>query len=486
MITLQFGVVKKKRNSTYVPLDSELPATQYASLKDGCSDHNPVFILSNANNVFSFNYVKWDTWFYFIDDVVRERNQLVSVHCTLDVLATYKAEILQTTCFVAYSSVSGGSWLPDTRIPVLNDVSIASNSLQLPFVNTEADTESYYLTVVGGEHNNGGCTTYSLSRSQLKELVYALSEENSRELNYFKGLDYTDTKDALESLSEIMASTQLWANAFGNASQCIRSCTWSNLSCLFDGAGEIYLGDYDTGLWASIAQIKPQKGTLSIAIPWQYSDWRRVNCEDIYLYLPFVGMISLSNENLVASNSLSINYSYTILDGNICYQVKAGNQIIGSYGGKACGEYPIGIIRGASSNEIATSILGAAQKNIAVAAQGNIFNGGNVLPLAGQAVVSGIEIKRDTMQRHASCIGGIGGGAAMGLPSAIVCYSVAHGTSCSPSDMAAVMGAPTMKPLTLSQCTGYCECANAHVAMSASADAINEVDRFINTGFYIE
>ena len=489
MITLQFGVVKKKRNSTYIPT-TELTATQYAALKDGCSDHNPVFLLSNATNVFAFNYVKWDNWYYFVDDVVREHNQLVSVHCSLDVLATYKAEILQTNCFVAYSSVSGGSWLPDTRIPVLNDVSVSSASLQLPFVNTEAGTESYYLTVVGGSSTGalsvGGCTTYSLSRGQLKELIYSLSQENTQELNRFMNLDYSSPEKALEALSEIMASTQLWANAFGNATQCIRSCTWSNLSCAFNGAGGIYLGDYDTGLWASIADISPQKGTLSVAIPWQYSDWRRVNMEDVYLFLPFVGMVSLASENLVSSGSITINYSYTILDGNICYQVKAGSQIIGSYGGKACGEYPIGIIRGASSNEIATSLLSGAEKTIAVAAQGNVLNAGNVLPTAGQAVISAMEVKQQSMQKYPSCIGGIGGGASMGLPSAVVCFSVAHGSSCSPSEMAAVMGSPTMKPLTLSQCTGYCECVNAHVSVAASTDAINEIDRFINTGFYIE
>ena len=307
MITLQFGVVRKKRNSTYIPQDSELPATQYASLKNGCSDHNPVFLLSNTNNVFPFNYVKWDNWYYFIDDVVREKNQLVSVHCSLDVLATYKTDILNTTAFVAYSSISGGSWLPDTRIPVLNNVSVSKNTLQLPFINTEANTETYYLTVIGGKNTVGGCTTYALSRAQLTELVRALTTENTRELNHFLSLDFSTPEKAIQALTEAMASTQLWSNSFGSATQCIRSCTWSSLNCAFDGAESIYLGDYDVGIWASVAQVKPQKGNLSISIPWQYSDWRRANIEDIYLYLPFVGMISINSENIVNESSINIS-----------------------------------------------------------------------------------------------------------------------------------------------------------------------------------
>ena len=44
-----------------------------------------------------------------------------------------------------------------------------------------------------------------------------------------------------------------------------------------------------------------------------------------------------------------------------------------------------------------------------------------------------------------------------------------------------------MKPLALSTLTGYCECANAHVAASgAEAQELDEIDAFLNSGFYIE
>lgn len=483
MIELEFGVVKKKRNSTYIPT-TELTATQYAALKDGCSDHNPVFLLSNANNVFAFNYVKWDNWYYFVDDVVREHNQLVSVHCSLDVLATYKAEILQTNCFVAYSSVSGGSWLPDTRIPQLNDISVSSASYTLPFFGSfSMDDVGYYLTAIG---QSGGCTTWDLSLGQLTALINNISTDNSNELSNIMNRPFTTPEEAVEALTYALASTNLFSNAYGNAASCIRACTWSTLDAPNKGTGNIYLGDYDTGIFANKADISPQHGQFSIAIPWQYSDWRRAAFEDVYFFMPCVGMVSLASENLVSASSLTVKYSYTVLDGNICFQVLAGSQVIGSYSGKASGEYPIGLNRGASAADVFQTLLSGAEKTVATAAHGSVLNPMGFAATAGQAVLTGIDVATATQQKHASTIGGIGGGAGIALTSDAICFTVAHGSSCSPSEMAAVLGNPTMKPLTLSQCTGYCECVKAHASVSASSDAISEIDRFLNTGFYIE
>ena len=489
MVTIEFGVVSKKRNSTYVPT-TELTASFSCALKDGCSDHNPVFLLSNPLNVFAFNYCKWDNWYYFVDDVVRERNQLVSVHCTLDVLATYKTEILNTTAFVAYSSVSGGSWLPDTRIPMKNDVSISKTSYSLPFLGDyEMDEVSFYLTVIGrSQFSAGGCTTWVMNIGELTALVDNISTDNSSELtSVINALTSAQSIDAVMSIfAEEFTKCNLFNNAYGSAAECIRACTWSTLSCPTLGSDDIYLGDYDTGIFGDVADISPQHGSFTLSIPWQYSDWRRAAFEDIYLFMPCVGMVSIASENLVNESSITVNYSYTVLDGNICFQVLAGNQVIGSYSGRASGEYPIGLNRGASALDTFQTFLGGAEKTVTVASRGSIMNGGNILPTAASAVLTGIDVATASAQKHPSCIGGIGGGSGIALTSEAVCFSVAHGSSCEPSDMAAVMGAPTMKPLTLSSCSGYCECIKAHCSVAASSDAVNMIDTFLNTGFYIE
>ena len=48
------------------------------------------------------------------------------------------------------------------------------------------------------------------------------------------------------------------------------------------------------------------------------------------------------------------------------------------------------------------------------------------------------------------------------------------------------MGLPTMKPISLSTLTGFCQCANAHVEAPAQASELDAIDRYLNSGFYIE
>ena len=52
--------------------------------------------------------------------------------------------------------------------------------------------------------------------------------------------------------------------------------------------------------------------------------------------------------------------------------------------------------------------------------------------------------------------------------------------------MKQTMGLPTMKPLSLSGLTGYCQCANAHVECAAQANELDAIDYYLNSGFFIE
>ena len=104
---------KKRRNSTKVP--SELGASFELKLKDGCSIYNPSFILSSMDPI-NYNYLKWNNKYYYIDDIILIRQGLWNVVCSLDVLASYRTEILNTSAFVAYSSNNYDPNIPDARL----------------------------------------------------------------------------------------------------------------------------------------------------------------------------------------------------------------------------------------------------------------------------------------------------------------------------------------------------------------------------------
>ena len=121
MAQASFGTFSKRRNSTKQP--TSLSDTRTVTLKETTSQDRPTFIVTGNN--FNYNYCSWDGKYYFIEDIESLRNNEIAVHCVLDPLATYKAEIIASTQFVCYSSQAGNAWLADTRIPVLKSTIVS-------------------------------------------------------------------------------------------------------------------------------------------------------------------------------------------------------------------------------------------------------------------------------------------------------------------------------------------------------------------------
>lgn len=477
-VNIYFGRIAKRKNSTLRPADSVFTETLPVVLKDGTSDRSPVFLLNYPNADFNYNYCKWGSWYYFVDEITYQRNNLVQVSCTMDVLATFKSEILNTTAFVSYSSVSGGQWLPDKRIPVKADCTVQTSSVAAPFWHSGG---YYILSTVG----KTGAVTYYIGLGGLKTLINNVQTENTTLLQAVQALDFSTVENALASLTTGLVQTGLAGNGYENAPACIRSCHWIPFAIgegSIEGTQTIYLGEYNTNVSASVVSARPVTGSVTVSIPWQYSDWRRAYCEDLYLYLPLVGMVNLSSDSLTQASSITVNYSYTLTDGVICYEVRSGGEIIGTYGGSCQSSYPIGINQRTSLGEVAQTAFQGATRAVSAA----LSPTPNIFSAVTGAISTSYNVVDKSLSTHMSCIGGIGGGAGAGINHNIVCYSVAHSTSCEPSEMASVMGVPTMKPVTLSSCSGYCECVNAHAAITASGDIINAIDSFINSGFFIE
>lgn len=486
MASVSFGVFSKRRNSTKQP--SSLSDQRTVLLKENCSQDRPVFICTGNN--FNYNYCTWDGKYYFIEEITSLRNNEIEIRCILDPLATYKTEILASTQFVSYSSQSGGTWLPDTRIPVLKSTSTARSTASLATLFN--DNGFYVLSATGKE----GCCMYAMDKSQLDALIDSINTWADDLMDFViqdqggYGYDFTTIESGIESLGKMSVQTGVVGNAYANAPQCIRSCIWVPFfaSPFVSTGAELYLGNFDTGIHPFTVKASPITGSVSVNVPWIHSDWRRMY-EDVYLYLPLAGMIQLSGDSLTNVSSLTINYSATASDGVVAYTVKAGGNVIGTFGGQCSANYPIGINQQASAGEIMQSIVGGAEKMVNAAINSSI----SPVSMAGAGVgvaLEGVAAAYDTINvsnsTHVSTIGGVGGGAGSGLDLNVQCYVVSHDTVISPSDMLQTMGLPTMSPMSLSTLTGYCQCANAHVEAPATAGELDAIDYYLNSGFYIE
>ena len=358
----------------------------------------------------------------------------------------------------------------------------------------------YVLTAVGRD----GCGVYALDITQIKALISEISQWQTDGINSGFNLisrntpstdDFTGLGEALSdtfaSIGEAMVHTGFIGNAYSQAPSCIRSCIWVPFYATpFVSTGaDLYLGAFKTSLHPFILRSGPVSGSTSVSIPWHFTDWRRGYCEDVYLYLPLVGMVGLASDNLTNVSSITIKYSATATDGCVCYQVIAGNEIIGSYGGQCSANYPIGISQQASAGQIAQTAFAGLEKTVNMAINSSISPVSMAAAGVG-ATMAGIEATYNladvALSRNNSCIGGVGGGAGAGLDLNVTCYTVAHDTVINPADMKDTMGLPTMKPLAIANLTGFCQLANAHVDAPATAGELDAIDSMINSGFFIE
>lgn len=487
MATAYFYTLTKRKNSTLQPTGG---TSLDVNLKSGTSLISPTFLL-NLSSRPSYNYVSFEGRYYFVGEPVSVRNDLWEIQCEVDPLATYKSDILASTQFVAYSSISGGTWVADTRIPLQKNAVVAKASTTLNFLFTAGGF--YVISAIG---NGDGCQTWITDIANIKKMINNISQWKDTVANTIKNAlpfpSPNDEVEAYQNFTEAIIGTGSIGNAYVDAPNCIRSCIWVPffISFFITGSGStIKLGAFDTGATAYECVTGPVSRTASVTIPWQYSDWRRAVCEDVYLYLPLVGMVSIPSDEIVNETALNIEWSATATDGCIAYRVTAGNQVIGTYGANCAVNYPIGISQQASAGEIAQSFLSGFQSIASAAMNGSITpmqlpaTGFNMALTGAQAAYNTVNVQNT---RHNSCIGGIGGGAGCGLSLDAECFTVAHPTVIAPSDMQNTMGIPTQKPITLSSCTGYCECVNAHVAINGTATEMDMIDSYLNSGFYIE
>ena len=486
MATVSFGTFSKRRNSTKQP--STLSDQRTVTLKESTSQDRPIFICTGNN--FNYNYCMWDGKYYFIDEIISLRNNEIEIHCVMDALATYKAEILASTQFVSYSSQLGSTWLPDTRIPVLKETVTARSTASLASLfNT---TGFYVLSATGKD----GCCMYAMDKSQLNALINSVNTWSDDLIDYVVndqgnyGYDFSSVENGLESLGKMSIQTGVVGNAYANAPACIRSCIWVPFFAtpFADSGAQLYLGSFDTGIHPFTVKAQPITGSVSVSIPWIHSDWRKMY-EDVYIYLPLAGMIQLSADSLTNVSSISVEYSATASDGVVAYTVKAGGNVIGTFGGQCSANYPIGINQQASAGEVIQSIMSGATNMVNAAINSSISPLSMTASVAGVAL-EGVNAAYNTANvansTHPSTIGGVGGGAGSGLDLNVQCYVVSHDTVITPSDMKDTMGLPTMQPLALSGLTGFCQCANAHVDAPATAGELNAIDYFLNSGFFIE
>lgn len=477
-ITVNFYSFSKRDNSTAVP--STVLNSYSCNLKEGCSMLTPTLILEFAG-IPNWSHFSMEGRFYKITDIRSIRQSIIEVSGTVDVLATWKANILATSAFVAYDTTANTE-ITDRRLSVKTTPTRSENA------GNAWDYLGKGLCVMINVVGEDRCATYALSLSAAIGLI-----DSTRLQNYLDGiLEEVDPDDPptdwLEKIADAITNGFRQFVSAPSAADCIKSAfilpiPYSSVS----GTSEtIMLGQFNTGITGKLRTNRGIQDASYVAIPWQASDWRRnAPYHEIYLYIPFIGVVSYPASACIGASGFYVDAAFDETAGDAVFTValdaiSAGSaqKVIGQYTTNIAANFAIG------SSNITPKQLMTAIGSAAVAVGAAAISGGATMVAAGTAGIMG---EMNSVSPIPSSVGGAGGGAVLALFGYIPrCMTIFHDTNVAPSSVSAVIGTPTNQVKSLSGLTGYVETRNASVAGGMTDSERMAINKYLDGGIYIE
>lgn len=471
----------KRENSTLQPSGSGVELL--CDLKQPTSYRNPVFTFF-VEDGFEWNYLKWDSWYYWITDVVSVRNDIFEVHCRLDVLATYKTEIAQTSAFVLYDTAPN-SEVVDTRISMKTTTTYSVSRAILDY--------SLSMCIVLGIVGDNSAGMYAMSSYDANRLVNAAALENfwsdiKTELpdpsEEDGGFSFSSVDNAINDMFAFAVRAFQQFIATGRARDCIRSSVWLPISESDFGAGspeQIYLGQLETNV-SGYKVTLPAVKSVTVSIPWQATDWRRkAPYHNVYIKLPGIGVVPLATNELIDCNSLTVACTIST-SGALKYTVTRGDigsdeKPLGTYYGQVGGSYMIG-----SSNITPLTAAASLAGGIGAAATAATRLGGVAgAAAAGAAGIAGYISANSPMPASV----GSGSGFTSGGWT-VECMTVFHDTNIAPDSVTAAIGTPTMSVKTIGTLSGFVQTRAASVNASCYDEVRKEINQLLDGGIYFE
>lgn len=452
-LSLSLYSFSKRRNSTAVPSGDGTVVN--VVLKRETSLNNPTFIIE-SDDVSSFTYARFNSAYYFIDDIRSIRNNIWEIDCTIDALATLRTNIRSTSAFVEYAA-QGNSQIPDTRLGVeygVGGVKTATADV-VPGTIGGVTNGSRYVTVLG----QLGCDTYWVAEQEASRLMASISQWSE------DAIDRTSLETIVDTgLRQVIGS--------GSAAACVRDAYVlpnGPINSTLGSAQNIYLGMFNTGQpGRKVTGSGTGEKYTDIAIPHQYADWRKqAPFEVVQLFLPLYGTINIPSDIAADSDALRVACRLNVRSGDFTYIVggsgRQANEIV--VGGNCAAPLAIG-----SSNINVPGSFGNIAAGLTAASYGNI---------PGAAAAS-LRILSPVPQS----VGATGGISNVSpLAQCIVYY---RNTSEAPSAQAAAQGIPLFATRTMNTLSGYVKTKGFSVTGSSRSALKDIVNDAMDNGVFLE
>lgn len=471
MATLTTWTFSKRHNSTAIP--ATLGSDHDVNLKGGCDILAPVFVLQISGTP-TFNYCKFQGRYYFVTGIKSVRQDLCEISAQVDVLATFKSAVTGSSQFVLYYT-HANTEISDKRLSTKTTQTTQSESGSFD----EFGKGTCYVLSVVGQDSVG---QYAIDLDDLKDIVSQNFLDTLEHQIDTVSLPASDSLvDFAQYITDLLTQEALSFTYVGKIADCIRNCYALPIRyAAWGGTSEtIFIGRASSGQsgyrLANNERILTDSATVTI--PWQATDWRRnAPYHEIYLYIPCIGLTTISPSDVIGETALHIDLTLDKLSGDVIINVGTTSKVLAQYTTNVAVNYPVGFSNVDPAGAI-TSVAGAV---------GAIS--GAVNPVIG-AAVAGLGLT-NIIQPQPETIGSNGGGAFLGLVGytgyKVYCFTIFHDTTVSPSSVSAVKGTPYNGVLNLQNITGYVQCMDASVSGSMTDTEREEINNLLNGGVYIE
>ena len=473
----------KRINSTVRP--STTGTDHDCKLKEDCSEHDTVLVLQSTAD---YDYAYISTWgkYYFVRDRVSKSNTISEYYLTEDPLATYKTYIGNMTARVIYAATAvHDPWLVDPRIQIKNSKTIAQYNHN---TNVTSNTSGYILTVYNNAitaNSSGFSVSYLLSEIGMSKVREWFARVGVSDViaQFFNGNPLSGVLGCIwvPYFNDLIDSSNTYTVP---ASYMAIGSKWSNDSpAIVFNTGELYV----------IKNYSILEGYNYISIPHIYNDFRRyAPYTSAALYLPGVGVVGINKQEYPSGN-LSILYYIEVITGAIKYYVMdAGSgSIVNSYDGNIASQCPLGQITTNATGVVSSigATLGGVVSLAGAAAVTAATEGATAPMLTGAAasVIAGVANTVLSFNQHsASVVGNNGSRLAFKIPY-IHYFEVAVDTE-DPTDASYVMlkGYPHAGTAQISSFGGFIQCEGASVICPGNPTEKEEINNYLNTGFFYE
>lgn len=461
----------KKKNSTKRPDAGGISAD--VKLKSGCSTQSPIFLINGVD--LAVNYVFWNDYYYFIDEIILGNNNIYELHCSMDVLASWRGTIGNYTAFIERSA--------SAYDVMVND----------PYITPTQDIRNYSAasTMVGTLFYGSGCFLIQVM-SQDGITLYA-SESLEPWGIIFNPSSYT--------MSDIAAWIDSKISQAFDLDVYIGSVKWlpMNASLLDDGSGVIgtlAIGPLHVTVPTTAGKrtykcsdrLSREANITKISLPTSglpYTDFRL--CTNKFTqwsgYFPGVGTVDLDSsifgEAAITDRSIACDVQFDLVSGNICYNLTHGsnNARIAEFNGNASVDVPIGKASYNTSMQLGTFASGIAGVAASVATQ-------NYIGAAAGAVGTVMTMADNAVNPQTSILSGGGGnkGELARHGSIIISYKT-YGSRDIPLSS---YGRPLYGWRQISTLSGFVKCNAASIDISGMGPEKDQVNMYLNSGFYYE